>query len=129
MQAMAGYKQPRKINFVSITLWLLVLSLGYGAWKFGPPYYRRFSVKSILDTTSNRCRGRLLPAEQVDQLEKKAEREIRALGIEGTIRVKIEIRSTDVRVVASYAEVVHHPFVERTTTVEFRPEVVRPRVR
>lgn len=43
-----NYKQPRKLNFVSISLYLLLAVGLYSAWKYVPPYYKAKKVDGIL---------------------------------------------------------------------------------
>jgi hypothetical protein len=52
-----SYKKPSSFNLVS-ALMLLALAAGvYGAWKFGPVYYKRYKVDEILRAGSAEASG------------------------------------------------------------------------
>lgn len=128
---MARYKQPSKINGVSIVLLLALLAAVYAGIKFGPPYFRKYQVKEILDEVASKCRAknRQVSAEQLDQFERDAEKKILATGVEdGAVRVRVTVTDRDVSVQATYREVIRHWLVSRTTTLNFAPLIERERI-
>ncbi len=124
---MASYKKPSKINIVSLALLLAFLSGVYFVIQYGPPYWREYKVKEILDEVANKCRGNRVPdGDQIVRLEEKAEKKIHAMGVEdGGLRVRIDLSSREVHVSATYREVVHHWLVKKVSTMNFTPEIVR----
>lgn len=128
---MARYKQPSKLNAVSVILLLALLSALYVGIKFGPPYYRKYQVKEILDDVASKCRAknRQVSSEVLEQLERGAEKKILAAGVEdGGVRVRVTVTEADVTVQATYREVVRHWLISRTTTMNFAPQIERERI-
>jgi len=51
---MAEYgRAPRRINAVSVTLFLIALSAGYLLWRFFPPYFDSWTVEHTLKDAAN----------------------------------------------------------------------------
>jgi len=124
---MSSYKKPGKINVVSVLIFLALAAAAYAGVRFGPPYYRKWKVKSVLDETTveyiaRRARG----ASFAKQLEEKAERKISALGVaDPGLRVQIYDRDREVTTTCSYRVVINHPFVNKATTLNFNLQVTR----
>jgi len=121
---MARMKQPGRVNLVSLAVVLLLGAAAYGAVKFGPVYWRRFKVKSVLSESINRYYrlARRNQADEVDALRAEIIGRIRKLGVEDAgLQVEFEKLADEVRATATYREVIRHPFVKRDTTLHLRP--------
>jgi hypothetical protein len=128
---MANYKQPSKINAVSVFLLLMLAAAVYAIIQYGPPYWRTYKVKEILDQAATKCRGNRKPNdEKLDQLEQDSEKRIiDEAGIEDTnVRVRISVGPKEVTVSATYVEQVRHWFVSKVSTLNFKPEIKRERI-
>ncbi len=129
---MARYKQPSKINAVSVFLLLLAAAIAYLLIQYGPPYWRTYKVKEILDQMATRCRGNRVPKDDaLDKMEQEAEQRILdEAGIkDNNVRVVINIGAQEVTVTANYTEEVKHWLVKKVSTLHFKPEIKRTRVK
>jgi hypothetical protein len=120
------YKRPRKFNFVTFLLLLILAAVAYVGVKFGPPYYRKWKAKGPLSKAANKVYPkRNLPEENLqiffEQLKKEVTTELRAIGItDPGLKVYVNKTGTEVTVTADYLEHVTHPFYG-TMTLRFRP--------
>jgi hypothetical protein len=121
------YSQPRKFNPVSFIALIVLAGLGYGAFKFGPPYYREYKVKeALLEAATRIYPKRMLTG--VDELEFMSEVErsttsrIREVGVKDPgLRVITRKTNTEIRVEARYLETIFHPFGVKPTELPFGP--------
>ena len=112
-------------NIVTIFLTLVLAAGIYGAVQFGPIYYRKWQVKSVLsDLTKSRLTdesGQTSVGEKVRQIQEFAKMRIRKLEVKDPgLQVTITATETRVEAAASYREVVKHPWINKTTTLYFR---------
>jgi len=121
----SSYKQPRKLNFVSMLFLLAGLAGVYSLIQFGPPYWRKWKVKEVLSEAANKVYPKRMntDGEFVRQTEKVTVREIRAAGVEDPgLRVEIRLEPrVRITALAEYDEVIRHPLVGKSTTLHFRP--------
>jgi hypothetical protein len=124
----AEFKKPRKINWVSAIFIVIGLGLIYTLIQFGPPYYRKWKVKSVLSESANKLfpRRRQIKMGVAEGLLEKVKSETRKameeLGIEDpSIQVFATIEDKEVSVSVDYTEQVNHPLVNKVTKLRFRP--------
>lgn len=125
------YQSPRTLNLFSVLVYLGLAAIAYGSWKFLPVYYQRFKVDSVLDDAANRAlklRGRLnseatrrISSDVHDLVRRRLARldlfpEAVDAGGHGLI-IRFGPNYRDIQ--AHYTVVVRHPFVKRTTRLEF----------
>jgi hypothetical protein len=123
-----SYKKPRKFNFVTFLLLLLLAAAAYVAIKFGPPYYRKWKAKGPLSTAANSVYPkRNFPEESLqaffDKLKGQVTAELRAIGITDPglkVYVNMNRAGKEVTVTADYQEHITHPFYG-TMSLRFRP--------
>ena len=127
-----GYKQPSRINAVSILVIGALVAAAYGALMFGPAYWRKYKVKEILDQSAHamyprRRGGGDDQAQFRDQLRDRTIAQIRAAGVaDKDIRVNVAVLSDRIRVEADYNEIISHPLVGKQTVLHFAPTVDLP---
>lgn len=121
-----SYKKPRKLNFVSFVLIVILAVVIYGSIKFGPPYYRKWKAKGPLSNAANAVYPkRNLPEENLqayfEKLKKEVTAELRTIGItDPGLQIHISKVGTEVTVTADYQEHITHPFYG-TMSLRFRP--------
>ncbi len=126
---MGRYKKPRKLNFVSFLLAVAALAAGYSGFQFGPHYYHKWKAKGILSDAANRAYPKRMKEgwelhEFLTALQTKTEKRLKDVGIEDPkLDVKITMGQKDIVAKASYVVIVKHPFVDKKTTLYFRPTV------
>lgn len=124
---MGRYKKPRKLNFVSFLLILAALGAGYAGFQFGPHYYHKWKARGILSDAANRCYPKRMSEgielfDFLQELQNKTTKRLREMGIEDPkMKVKITMGAKEITAQASYVVVIKHPFVDKTTTLYFRP--------
>ena len=118
---MAHYKQPSRINAVSMLLGLVAIGAIYVAAKFGPHYWRERKVAELLGVAVNHFyRERSMPGVE-DAIRADLDAKIRALGVEDPeLRILVERTPNLLRVSASYTVVISHPG-HKITTLRFAP--------
>ncbi len=131
-----NYKKPRSFNLVSMFLLLLVAAGVYGAWKFGPPYWKRYKVDEILNEQKN-VAGELqyMNSSSRVAIENKVLGEVYRrikddVGIEDTEEQPLQVGfANDYSYLwVKYQIVVKHPFGKRTKLdVERRATVPKTR--
>jgi hypothetical protein len=123
----AAIRKPRKINPVSVTFFVVLFGLIYGAIQFGPPYYRKWKVKEVLSVTANAVYPKRMATGSalqtfINELQKKAMQDLRGVGItDPSLRITIIKQQDDVVATADYKEIIKHWGVDKTTTLAFRP--------
>ncbi len=121
------YKQPKKLNFVSLFFLLLGLVASYGVIKVSPPYYRKWKANGILSESANKVYPKRFlsgdgESEFFNELRQETEKQLRAIGIEDPrLQVSISKTSTEIEVRAEYEERIQHPFIGKSTVLNFRP--------
>lgn len=125
---MGRYKQPRRLNFVSFLLALVLVAAGYSGYQFGPHYYHKWKAKGILSDAANKT----YPKRMMDgwelqtflsELQTKTEKRLKQVGIEDPkLDVKITVRAKEIEAQANYVVIINHPFVKKSTTLYFRPK-------
>ena len=129
---MARYTSPRRINLVSLTLFLAVAAGVYAIVKFGPSYYRQFEIREVLENYAVRYVARasglgLSSSEQEDRLSDEAEDELRERGVpDPGVRVRFEVSAGQVTARAEYSETIEHPLIDKVTVLHFSPSVTKP---
>jgi len=122
---MATYKQPRRFNWVSLPIYLALAAALYCLVRFGPPYYHNMKVDEVVREAVNayyaETRG-VATGDASPELRDRFERRIRNLGIDDPqLALFFDKDAESVTVTARYKVVVEHPFVKRSTTLEFAP--------
>jgi hypothetical protein len=122
-----SYDKPRRVNAVSVIIFLMLAAALYAAVQFGPPYYRKWKSSGILSEAANRVYPkRNVPADASSEFFEKVRGEtaarLRELGIgDPGLRVLIEASPARVGVSAEYVEIIKHPLVGKITTLSFAP--------
>jgi hypothetical protein len=120
------YDKPRRINAVSVVVFLMIAAALYAGVQFGPPYYRKWKSSGILSEAANKVYPkRRFSADASEFLEKvrgETASQLRELGIgDPGLRILVEMSPARVSVTAEYVEIIKHPFVGRITTLSFAP--------
>jgi hypothetical protein len=122
---MARYRQPRKLNFVSLLVYVALAALAYSAIQFGPPLYRNMKVDEIVRAAVNEywATTRGAPSREAPQeLQDSVEKRIRDIGVDDPeLSLAFDHDSTDLTVAARYHVVIQHPLVKRSTVLTFHP--------
>jgi len=118
---MAQYKQPSRINIVSILLLGVVLGAVYTGVKFVPHYWRDRKVEEVLGVAVNRFFRERTTSGVEESVRAEVEAHVRALGVDDPeLRVFVERRPDVLRVSVQYTVVVSHPG-RKITTLRFAP--------
>lgn len=126
---MAGYRSPRRINIVSLAVFLVVVGGAYAAFQFGPVYYRQFHAKEVLADIAVRYADRggssgIAGSNFEDELVDGAERALRNRGItDPGLRVRFEVQAGRVTALAEYSEIIKHPLINKITVLPLKPSV------
>ena len=127
------YKKPRRFNLVSTFLLLVALTGAYLGWKFIPPYWQAWKVDDELNQLRNESADlSTLSPEHRDEMEGKiisrALDRVHALGVVDVpdFPVAVSFSPGYGYLVCRYRVVVKHPFVDRTTTLDFTRRVKLP---
>jgi hypothetical protein len=125
------YNRPRRLNLVSFVFLLAGLASLYGLFKFGPPYYRRWKAAGVVSDLANKLyaeRRRPDETSLISDFQKELRDRFRDIGIdESMVQPEFQRSLSRVRVQVRYLEIIRHPLVNKTTTLEFNlaEEVVR----
>ncbi len=127
---MGKYDQPSKINFVSITVFLILAGSIYAGVQFAPVYYRQYQTKGVLSDAGNKLYPRRASLETedgmafVNEVEQATVKRLHELGIVDTaLYVKIQKVGDRAVVTANYQEVIRHPLVNKPTIMRLAPTV------
>lgn len=126
---MGRYKAPRKLNFISFIVGVALLGGIYAAVRFGPCHYRKWQAKSVLSEAAAKAHAKRVFNEKIEngheeigKIVEWAEGRLRKLGItDATLSVTISNKEDGISAMAQYTERIKHPFVNKTTTLYFRP--------
>lgn len=125
-----SYKQPRKLNMVSLVVLLGILAGVYAAVQFGPVYARKWKAKEILSESVHQyyTRRRVSGGEEQSYLQGLREKTVAALRAAGIVDPNLMLSFTksprlDVTGILEYEEVISHPGVNKITRLRFRPYV------
>jgi hypothetical protein len=120
------YKQPRRLNALTITLLLGVAAGAYWFWRFFPAYFDGWTVDHILKEAASAVykTNRLSEPGRTQELKAlvdKARADIikRANVTDPELAVNLDIEDTRAELSADYRVVVTHPVLSRTTTLHF----------
>lgn len=125
---MGRYKKPNKINFVSFLMVAALLAAGYSGYQFGPHYYHKWKAKGILSDAANQAYPKRMVEgwdlqEFLSGLQTKTEKRLKEVGIDDPkLDVKITVSPKEIVAEASYVVIINHPFIDKTTTLYFRPK-------
>ena len=103
-----SYKQPSGINIVSLAFLALLGAAGYGAWKWGPPYYSAWKVEQILHDGGSAIPSWVgqppaLRAQNEVELAQKLKSQIQDLGItDPALSVTVTDDGTDAHLTADW---------------------------
>ena len=109
------YKQPSRINFVTVAL-VLALALGaYAAYQFLPLYVQRQDVYRVLEETASAFAGRrkqyIDEPKAREELRRKMEADIRNVDVQDPeLETWIEVDANEARFGAVYSQWVEWPF-------------------
>lgn len=116
-----NYKSPRRVNWVTILVLLILLGGGYAGWKFGPPYWQGYEVDEILSEYKNVAADLvdLNPTYRPDREQKivaDVYTRVSALGIKDTEEQPLEVGfgPNYAYLYVKYQVVVAHPFGKKT---------------
>jgi hypothetical protein len=129
---MGTYRQPRRFNWVSLPIYAAIAAALYSIVQFGPPVYRNMKVDEVIREAVNSyyaaTRG-AASGDAPDELRHQVEQRIRNLGIDDPqLALFFDKDAEKLTVTARYTVVVQHPFVKRTTMLEFAPSAKTPLV-
>lgn len=122
-----SYKKPRKLNFVSILVILVLFSIVYSVIQFGPPYWRKWKSKEILsECTSKIYVKRFVPTDTLspflEKVQQEAMKKLRSIGIEDPgLKVNLHKDDEEIMAEAEYVERIKHPLIGKYTNLRFRP--------
>jgi hypothetical protein len=125
----ATYKQPRRINAVSVTLILLLVAAGYVGYSAWPVVALNADVKSVLEDALPRIyRANLLPEPEsttaTDEIRQSLIEKLTALGIpapESALAITRDART--VAITVRLATEIDLKFVHRKIPVSLNPRV------
>lgn len=124
---MANYRQPRRLNSVSIFMLLAALAGGYWMWVFFPVYWDAWTVDHQLREGASELYKLNLLAEpertkQMQKLLKKVQSEAIRLGhiTDPDFEVILEMEGDNVLMMGEYTVKVRHPVGNYTTVIHFR---------
>ena len=124
---MGKYKKPRSINSVSVLMALALLAAGYSGYQFGPHYYHKWKARGILSDAANRAYPKRMTEgwdrqNFITELKVKTEKKLKEMGIDDPkLDVTITYGKTAITAQASYVVIITHPFIDKKTTLYFRP--------
>jgi hypothetical protein len=121
------YDKPRRVNAVSVIIFLVLAAAAYAGVQFGPAYYRKWKASGILSEAANRVYPKRmlaadLAADFIEKVRGETAARLREIGIaDPGMRVLIDVKPTAIGVSAEYVEIIKHPFVGKITTLSFAP--------
>ena len=123
---MTTYGQPRRLNFVTFLMLLLVAAAGYWMWRFFPVYFDGWTVDHLLrEAASSSYKlshlNEPLRTKQLKALIDKTRSDIvkQANVTDPNLTVNLDLQDDQVVVSADYSVVVTHPVINKTTTLRF----------
>ncbi len=129
---MVDYKQPRRLNSVTIVLLMGVLAAGYWFWRFFPAYFDAWTVDHILKEAASKVyRANLLrEPERTQELQKILDKVRADVAQHGPSAINcddptsgwllnLDFEGTKATLTAEYCVVITHPVISRTTMLHF----------
>jgi len=119
------FDKPSRLNLVSFIVFLALAAGVYSAIQFGPAYYRRWKAAGVVSEMVSKFFGeRLKGGEGSTEVENRLRPELltrlKEVGIDDTtVQATFRKSITAVSIEVAYREVIRHPFVNKTTTLEF----------
>jgi len=125
------YKQPRRINAVSVTLVLLLAAGGYWFWKFFPVYFEAWAVDHALKENVTRVYKIMQMGEpdrttELTKLVETAKTDIKKkAGVKDpNVVVNLNIDGPAATMTADYKVTVTHEWFNKTTRLELHRTAV-----
>ena len=124
-----AYGEPRRINALSVTLFLCFAAAAYWAWRFFPAYFDAWSVDHILKEAASQTyrANRLGDSARMDQLKiivddarKKIVKQVGILDPELTVNLNVD--GDKAVMTADYSLVVTHPGISYVTHLHMHRE-------
>ena len=116
---------PSRLNVVSFLFLAAAVAGIYWLVQFGPAYYRRWQASSAAAELTNRLYANRLRSGEgesavLDEIRQELNARLRQIGIdETTAQISFQKNSAMAQVTVSYREVVRHPLVNKSTTLDF----------
>jgi hypothetical protein len=126
---MPTYGTPRRINAVSVTLFLLVVAGGYWFWRFFPVYFDAWSVDHILKEAASQTyqANRLTESQRMEQLKQivdtarsKIVKQVEIKDPELTVNLNID--GDKATMTADYTVKVTHVVIDKITRMHMHRE-------
>lgn len=118
---MADYKQPSRINVVSLLFLLAAGGVVYAGVKFGPSYWRDRQVQGAIEEAVNRLWRDRGSSGIDDTIRDEVTAKVREMGIDDpNLLVTVERSAARLKISASYTVVISHPG-RKITTLRFEP--------
>jgi len=118
------YKKPRKINPVSVSIFLVLAFLGLLAWEYIPLAILKSEAYRVLESTSSTFAGRkqlyIQEPKERDGLRRKMQAELNTAGVtDPEVETWIEVEGKEVTFGVVYTKYIDWPagIVERTEEV------------
>jgi hypothetical protein len=123
---MTDYKQPRRLNSVTLVLLLALAAAVYWFWRFFPAHFDGWTVDHILKESAAAIYrvNRLREPERTQELRAlvdkvRADIQSKASVKDPNLEVNLNIDGNEASMSAEYNVVITHPFITRTTTLHF----------
>jgi hypothetical protein len=124
---MATYRQPRRLNIVTLTIMLFGAIAGYWMWRFFPVYFDAWTIDHVLKeaATSTYKISRLNEPEKSKELKALVDRTRAEVIKQGNVTdpdltVNLDLDGNTVVVSAEYNVTVTHPYINKTTILRFK---------
>jgi hypothetical protein len=127
------YKSPRRINFVSLFLFLVLIGGAYAGWKFIPPYWQAWKVDEVLREARNEASdistldGDRRTSREHEVLD-RTRRRILDLGIvdQPDYPIQLEFSPSYDMLYCRYRVIVRHVVGGKTTVLDMNRKVSMP---
>jgi hypothetical protein len=117
-----NYKEPRRVNLVSVSLLILALAAGYAGWKLGPMFWTAYKIGEIVDQGASQASGiNMMTLEAQTKIEKKVVTQVKErIGEERGITPEVNgldvyLEDENAALHAEYDVTIHFPFGKRYT--------------
>jgi hypothetical protein len=123
---MVDYKQPRRLNSVTIVLLIGMVAAGYWFWRFFPAYFDAWTVDHILKEAASKVyrANRMREPERTQELnglldKARSEMQHKASVNDPELLVNLDFDGNNATLTADYRVVITHPVISRTTLLHF----------